>query len=64
VKVKMDAGPVVIASYSGGARERLMGLIEDEGVAEAIPVTDFSRVGKRGVIWRSGPWSMGSRLRG
>ncbi|SMY07453.1 transcription-repair coupling factor [Flavimaricola marinus] len=54
VKVKMDDGPVVIASYSGGARERLMGLIEDEGVAEAIPVTDFSRVGKRGVhlaVW-------------
>ena len=54
VKAKMNDGPVVIASYSEGARERLEGLIEDEGVAEAITVTDFSRVGKRGLhlaVW-------------
>ncbi|PJI91834.1 transcription-repair coupling factor [Yoonia maricola] len=54
MKTKMDSGPVVIASYSEGARERLEGLIEDEGVAEAITVTDFSRVGKRGLhlaVW-------------
>jgi transcription-repair coupling factor (superfamily II helicase) len=54
IRAKLDAGPVVIASYSEGARERLEGLIEDEGVAEVIPVTDFSRVGKRGVhlaVW-------------
>ncbi len=54
VKARMDRGPVVIASYSEGARERLTGLIEDEGVAEAIPITDFARVGKRGVhlaVW-------------
>ncbi|MEL6641373.1 MAG: transcription-repair coupling factor, partial [Pseudomonadota bacterium] len=45
---------VVIASYSEGARERLEGLITDEGLAEAIPVTDFSRVGKHGLhlaVW-------------
>ncbi len=51
---KMDKGPVLIASYSEGARERLTGLIEDEGLAEAIPVTDGTRVGKRGLhlaVW-------------
>ncbi|MEM8576978.1 MAG: transcription-repair coupling factor [Pseudomonadota bacterium] len=54
IKAKLEYGPVVIASYSEGARERLSGLIEDEGLAEAIPVADFSRVGKRGLhlaVW-------------
>ena len=54
IKAKLHDGPVVVASYSEGARERLEGLIEDEGVAEAISVTDFSRVGKRGLhlaVW-------------
>ncbi len=54
VRARLEVGPVVIASYSEGARERLSGLIEDEGLAEAIPVTDFSRVGKRGLhlaVW-------------
>ncbi|MGR3503685.1 transcription-repair coupling factor [Pseudaestuariivita sp.] len=54
VQKRLEVGPVVIASYSEGARERLSGLIEDEGVSEAIPVSDFSRVGKRGVhlaVW-------------
>ncbi len=54
VKAKMADGPVLIASYSEGARERLTGLIEDEGIAEVIPVSDWSRVGKTGVhlaVW-------------
>ncbi|WP_170410072.1 transcription-repair coupling factor [Ruegeria arenilitoris] len=54
IKDKMDKGPVLIASYSEGARERLTGLIEDEGLAEAIPVSDGTRVGKRGLhlaVW-------------
>lgn len=54
VKVKMADGPVLIASYSEGARERLTGLIEDEGVAEAIPVPNATRIGKRGLhlaVW-------------
>ena len=54
IKVKLEAGPVVVASYSEGARERLTGLIEDEGLAEVIPVTDATRIGKRGlhlVVW-------------
>ncbi len=54
VKAKIADGPVLIASYSEGARERLTGLIEDEGIAEVIPVSDWSRVGKTGVhlaVW-------------
>lgn len=51
---KMAKGPVLIASYSEGARERLTGLIEDEGLAEAIPVSNGTRIGKRGLhlaVW-------------
>ena len=54
LKAKLQDGPVVVSSYSKGARERLMGLIEDEGLAETIPVTDFTRVGKSGLhlaVW-------------
>ncbi len=54
VKAKIADGPVLIASYSEGARERLTGLIEDEGIAEVIPVSDWGRVGKTGVhlaVW-------------
>lgn len=54
LKDKLQAGPVVVASYSEGARERLTGLIEDEGIGEAVPVSDFSRVGKSGLhlaVW-------------
>ncbi|GGH25263.1 transcription-repair coupling factor [Cribrihabitans marinus] len=54
IQAKLDKGPVLVASYSEGARERLTGLIEDEGLAEAIPVTDGTRIGKRGLhlaVW-------------
>ncbi|WP_147105503.1 transcription-repair coupling factor [Tateyamaria sp. syn59] len=54
VKAKMASGPVVIASYSEGARERLTGLIEDEGLAEVIPIPNATRIGKRGLhlaVW-------------
>ncbi|WP_084860435.1 transcription-repair coupling factor [Salibaculum halophilum] len=54
IRAKLQEGPVVIASYSDGARERLTGLIEDENLAEAIPIGDFTRVGPRGlhlVVW-------------
>ena len=54
IRAKLEVGPVIVASYSEGARERLMGLIEDEGLAETIPVSNFARVGKRGLhlaVW-------------
>ncbi|WP_170344105.1 transcription-repair coupling factor [Ruegeria atlantica] len=54
ITARLDKGPVLIASYSEGARERLTGLIEDEGLAEAIPITNGTRIGKRGLhlaVW-------------
>ena len=54
VQAKLQLGPVVVASYSEGARERLTGLIEDEGLAEAIPIRDGTRIGKSGLhlaVW-------------
>ncbi|SCZ58101.1 transcription-repair coupling factor [Epibacterium ulvae] len=54
VKARLQEGPVLIASYSEGARERLSGLIEDEGLAEAIQVSDGTRIGKSGLhlaVW-------------
>ncbi|WP_027258855.1 transcription-repair coupling factor [Leisingera aquimarina] len=54
IKARMLEGPVLIASYSEGARERLSGLIEDEGLAGAIPVMDGTRIGKSGLhlaVW-------------
>ncbi|MCV2890058.1 transcription-repair coupling factor [Ruegeria aquimaris] len=54
IKAKLAKGPVLIASYSEGARERLSGLIEDEGLAETIPVANGTRIGKRALhlaVW-------------
>ncbi|MEM6939246.1 MAG: transcription-repair coupling factor [Pseudomonadota bacterium] len=70
IKAKLQDGPVLVASYSDGARERLTGLIEDEGLAEAIPVADATRIGKRGLhlaVWAlehgfEAPWDGDSRI--
>jgi len=54
IKARLLEGPVVVASYSEGARERLTGLIEDEGLAEIIPVMNGTRIGKTGLylaVW-------------
>ncbi|MEM9968170.1 MAG: transcription-repair coupling factor [Pseudomonadota bacterium] len=54
VKTRLQMGPVVIASYSEGARERLSGLIEDEGLAETIAIPNAKRLGSRGLylaVW-------------
>ena len=54
LKVKLQLGPVVIAAYSEGARTRLSGLIEDEGLAETISIASGSRMGKAGLylaVW-------------
>ncbi|TMV13630.1 transcription-repair coupling factor [Arenibacterium halophilum] len=54
LRKRLEVGPVVVASYSEGARERLTGLIEDEGLAEVIPIPDGRRIGKRGLhlaVW-------------
>ncbi|MCE8005666.1 transcription-repair coupling factor [Aestuariivita sp.] len=54
IKIRMAQGPVVIASYSQGARERLSGLIEDEGLTETIEIPNGTRIGKSGLhlaVW-------------
>ncbi|WP_101069125.1 transcription-repair coupling factor [Roseovarius salinarum] len=70
IEAKLQDGPVVLASYSEGARERLEGLLEDEGLAGAVSVTDATRLGKRGLhlsVWSlehgfEGPHGDGRRL--
>ena len=54
LRAKLQLGPVVIAAYSEGARTRLSGLIEDEGLAETILIAGGSRIGKTGLylaVW-------------
>jgi transcription-repair coupling factor (superfamily II helicase) len=56
VRALREGGPVVIASWSEGARERLKGLLEDQGLTAATPVNDLREVppGKAGlylIIW-------------
>ena len=56
IEAKRKTAQVVIASYSAGARERLSGLLEDEGVVGATEIADFNDVpeGNGGVylcIW-------------
>ncbi len=46
--------PVVLASYSEGSRERMVGLLADQGMTGIREVRDFREVGERGVhamIW-------------
>ena len=40
VEARRAAGHVLLASYSEGARERLQGLLEDQGLAGATPIAD------------------------
>ena len=54
ITAKMADKPVLLASYSEGARERIEGLLEDEGLAGAVTVKDATRIGKRGLhlaVW-------------
>ncbi|MBE3638485.1 transcription-repair coupling factor [Mangrovicoccus algicola] len=44
LKARQKAGPVIVASYSEGARERLKGLLEDEGLIDAKEINDFRAV--------------------
>ncbi len=54
VKARMQKGPVLVASFSEGARDRLDGLISDEGLEGAVHVADARGVGKHGLhlaVW-------------
>ena len=44
ITAKLKTGPVVVASMSGGARERLKGLLEDEGLGALTLVSDMRAV--------------------
>ncbi|MGR3467916.1 MAG: CarD family transcriptional regulator, partial [Shimia sp.] len=44
IKARREKGPVVVASWSEGARERLAGLLEDEGQGEAIQIADANGI--------------------
>ncbi|MBY5988842.1 transcription-repair coupling factor [Roseovarius atlanticus] len=54
IDARMAEGPVLVASYSEGARERLEGLLEDEGLLGAVTVKNAGSIGKRGLhlaVW-------------
>ncbi|MEM7743747.1 MAG: transcription-repair coupling factor [Pseudomonadota bacterium] len=53
VRTRLRDGPVLIASYSDGARERLTGLLADNGIEGARPARDWDDI-KPGVnlaVW-------------
>ena len=56
VRALREQGPVVIASWSDGARERLKGLLEDQGLKAATEIADLRDLpkGKGGlylIVW-------------
>ena len=54
VRARLESGPVVIASYSEGARERLDGLLADEGLAGAVHLRDLRGLTRHGLhllVW-------------
>ncbi|MCL7463994.1 transcription-repair coupling factor [Phaeovulum sp. NW3] len=52
VQARLQQGDVVIASWSEGARERLKGLLEDEGLSGATPISDARAIKGLGLaIW-------------
>ena len=54
ISIKLKEGPVIIASYSDGARERLSGLIKDEGLVDFVSISNASSIGKHGLyltVW-------------
>ncbi|MBC7180805.1 MAG: transcription-repair coupling factor, partial [Roseovarius sp.] len=54
IRAKLDRAPVLVASYSSGARERLEGLLEDEGLIGAVGVSSAKGIGKNGLhlaVW-------------
>jgi transcription-repair coupling factor (superfamily II helicase) len=44
VRAKREVGPVIVASYSEGARERLKGLLADEGLTATAEIGDWRDV--------------------
>lgn len=50
VKVMREDSAVVVASWSEGARERLEGLLEDEGLSDVQRVADARGIGGKGTV--------------
>jgi transcription-repair coupling factor (superfamily II helicase) len=50
VKAKREDAAVVIASWSEGARERLHGLLEDQGLSDAKLIADARDIGPKGSL--------------
>src|SRR5690606_20480742 len=65
IQAKMSQGPVRLASYSEGARDRMEGLLGDEGLIGPATITSAARLGKTGLyqaVWGlaagfEGPWN-------
>ncbi len=55
---------VVIASWSEGARERLRGLLTDQGLLGAVDITDLRAVGPRGLYLLIWPLETGFTAKG
>ncbi|MCZ4354643.1 transcription-repair coupling factor [Roseovarius aestuarii] len=54
IQTKLADGPVLLASYTEGARERMEGLLEDEGLIGPVTVPAATRLGKSGLhlaVW-------------
>ncbi len=66
VRAKRQAGQVVIASWSEGARERLQGLLEDQQIADAAPVAHARDIpeGRGGLFLAVWPLEEGFEARG
>jgi len=66
IRARHKASQVVIASYSDGARERLTGLLTDEGLAQGIAITDHRDIpeGKGGLFLAVWPLEHGFEGKG
>ena len=54
IETRMAAGPVLVASWSEGARERLEGLLADEGLIGPVSIRDARGLGRHGLhlaVW-------------
>jgi transcription-repair coupling factor (superfamily II helicase) len=54
ITARLDTGPVLVASFSEGARERIEGLLADEGLIGAVSVRDAGGLGRHGLhlaVW-------------
>ncbi|MFB9150593.1 transcription-repair coupling factor [Roseovarius ramblicola] len=54
IESRMTVGPVLVSCWSEGARERIEGLLSDEGLIGAVTIRDASGLGRHGLhlaVW-------------